>query len=123
MRKINREEGNADIEAGVWEVSNFIDEYFKPEADATLSARLGYSERSWQRIISAASKSNVVLDRERVAIIRREIARAQESAEGEVHVLLTGRGARSATFVAALRHMVAAEYPLCRVHECVAGPT
>lgn len=44
VRSINRINGAKSSELNVWEVSECIDEYFKPEPEAEIAARFGLSE-------------------------------------------------------------------------------
>jgi hypothetical protein len=44
VRLTNKNANEIDIERGVWETSQFINEFFKPDMDTNFSPRMGFSE-------------------------------------------------------------------------------
>jgi hypothetical protein len=47
VRAINRANGAMSAESNVWEISECIDEYFKPEPESEISSRCGLTAPSW----------------------------------------------------------------------------
>jgi len=121
VRKINTVNGVIG-EANVWEVSECIDEFFKPEPEAEISPRCGLSQSEWDEVMGHADLANRHLDRRRVNLTRPIIAEALKLANrlGEevgLHVLLTGRGSRSPTLLKAFRNLIDEEFPAATLHE------
>lgn len=122
VRSINRTNGAKAAEANVWEVSECIDEYFKPEPAATISPRCGLSDEEWDRVIGHAELALRSLDRRRPELARPTLKDALDLTNrmaGDIglHVLLTGRGLRSPPSLKALRELVCREFPIASVHE------
>jgi hypothetical protein len=53
VRSINRANGAKFADMNVWEMSECIDEYFKPEPEAEISPRCGLSEHEWDTVMDA----------------------------------------------------------------------
>lgn len=117
-----RTNGAKSAEANVWEVSECIDEYFKPEPGAAISPRCGLSEEEWDRVIGHAELALRSLDRRRPDFARPTLEDARDLAnrlagDGGFHVLLTGRGSRSPPSLKAFRDLVSQEFPTATLHE------
>jgi hypothetical protein len=102
VRSINRANGAKSAEMNVWEVSECIDEYFKPVPEAEISPRCGLSEDEWDTVMGRADLANRSLDKRRPNLARPILTEALDLAnrlanDFGLHVLLTGRGARSPT--------------------------
>lgn len=122
VRSINRTNGAKSAEANVWEVSECIDEYFKPEPGVAISPRCGLSEEEWDRVIGHAELALRSLDRRRPDFARPTLEDARDLTNrlGDhvgLHVLLTGRGSRSPPSLKAFRDLVSQEVPTATVHE------
>lgn len=122
VRAINRANGTKSAEANVWEVSECIDEFFKPEPEAKISPRCGLSEGEWDEVMGHAALANRNLDRRRASLVRPILAEALNLAErlGDdigFHVLLTGRGSRSPTLLKAFRNLIEQDFPTAILHE------
>jgi len=113
---MNTDADEPDSERGVWETSQFIDEFFKPDVESTFSARMGFSDAEWRRVMRVAREANDGLDQERVGLVVQEL-NATDSDGTDVRILLTGRAALSKTFVEALETTVADEFPDVRLHQ------
>lgn len=116
VRSINRINGAKSSESNVWEVSECIDEYFKPEPEAEIAARFGLSDEEWKRVMGRANLANNSLDQRRTRTARPTLEVAQKSvreSEGEAgfYVLLTGRGSRSPTALKAFKKMISEDFP------------
>lgn len=117
VRSINRTNGAKFVDMNVWEVSEFIDDYFKPEPDSKLSTRYGFTEAEWDMIIGRARLANSALDKRRVELIRQILTEAKDKVGSGFQVLLTGRGSRSPTFRNAFRNLLENGYPTASMHE------
>ena len=117
VRSINRTNGAKFVDTNVWEVSEFIDDYFKPEPDSKLVTRYGFTEAEWDMIIGRARLANSALDRRRVELTQQMLTEAQTKARSGFHVLLTGRGSRSPTFRSAFGELLDDDYPTASMHE------
>jgi len=121
VRSINRTNG-AKSEVNVWEVSECIDEYFKPEPSAAISPRCGLSEEEWERVIGHAELALRSLDRRRPGFARLTLIDAlaltdRLADDVGLHVLLTGRGSRSPPSLQAFRDLVTQEFSIATFHE------
>jgi hypothetical protein len=108
VRSINRTNGAKFVDTNVWEVSEFIDDYFKPEPD---------TEAEWNMIMGRAKLANTALDRRRVELTRQILTQAKDRASSGFQVLLTGRGSRSPTFRSAFKPLLDNDYPTATMHE------
>jgi hypothetical protein len=95
----------------VWEVSECIDEYFKPEPEAEISPRCGLSEDEWDTVMGRADLANRSLDKRRPNLTRPILTEALDldnrlANDSGLHVLLTGRRARSPTLQKAFQNLV-----------------
>lgn len=121
VRGINRANGAKSIETNVWEVSECVDEYFKPEPDAEISARCGLSNEEWDTVMERADLANRSLDRRRINSTRPILTAALELAHLSndigIHVLLTGRGSRSPTLQKAFQRLVSQSFTTAALHE------
>ena len=54
VRAINRANGAMSAESNVWEISECIDEYFKPEPESEISPRCGLTEDEWETVMGRA---------------------------------------------------------------------
>jgi hypothetical protein len=117
VRSINRTNGAKFVDTNVWEVSEFIDDYFKPEPDSKLVTRYGFTEAEWNMIMGRAKLANTALDRRRVELTRQILTQAKDRASSGFQVLLTGRGSRSPTFRSAFKPLLDNDYPTATMHE------
>lgn len=129
VRRINQTNGAISGDANVWEVSEFIDDYFKPEPETDSAPRFGFSQQEWDLIMDRAKTANAKLDIDRVEIVQQKLTDAvvkltsaaltgaPDTDNAELRILLTGRGARSPTFQAALKNMVSQDFPSVSIHE------
>jgi hypothetical protein len=117
VRSINRTNGAKFVDTNVWEVSEFIDDYFKPEPDSKLMTRYGFTEDEWDMIMGRAKLANTALDRRRVELTRQILTQAKDRASSGFQVLLTGRGSRSPTFRSAFKTLLKSDYPTATMHE------
>lgn len=117
VRAINRANGAKYADANVWEVSEFIDDYFKPEPESKLSARYGFADGEWDIIMGRAKLMNHTLDRRRCEMIRQTLTGAANMAETGFQVLLTGRGSRSPSFQKTLKNLLDQDFPVATIHE------
>jgi hypothetical protein len=122
VRAINRANGAMSAESNVWEISECIDEYYKPEPEAKISPRCGLTEDEWETVIGRAELANRSLDRRRPNLARATLKDADELAarfESDigVHALLTGRGSRSPTVLEAFRKLISQDFPATTVYE------
>lgn len=122
VRAINRTNGAKSAEANVWEVSECIDEYFKPEPEAAISPRCGLSEDEWDTVMGRAQLANRSLDRRRPSSARPTLTDALALAnrladDNGLRILLTGRGSRSPTCLEAFQVLVSKEFSAATVHE------
>lgn len=117
VRSINRTNGAKFVDMNVWEVSEFIDDYFKPEPDSKLTTRYGFTEAEWDMIMGRARLANSALDRRRVELTRQILTEAKDKASSGFQVLLTGRGSRSPTFRNAFKTLLDDDYPTSSMHE------
>ena len=122
VRRINRTNGAKNTEVNVWEVSECIDEYFKPEPGVAIDPRCGYSDEEWDRVIESAQMALRSLDRRRPDLARPTIANAldctrRSTPDAALHVLLTGRGIRSPPTLEAFRELISREFSIATVHE------
>ena len=122
VRSINRTNGAKSVEANVYEVSECIDEYFKPEPEAAIAPRCGLSEEEWDRVIGHAEMALRSLDRRRPSLARPTIKDAHEASKRYAadigpRVLLTGRGSLSPPTLIAFRDLVSQEFPTATLHE------
>lgn len=95
VRTISITNSAKSFETNVWEVSECIDEYFKPEPEAELSPRCGLSRDELDTIVGRAELANRSLDRRCTNFARSILAEALELAnrlpdDFGLHVLLTG---------------------------------
>jgi hypothetical protein len=115
VRLRNKDASETDAEKGVWETSQFIDEFFKPDVDTNFSPRMGFSDADWRRLMRAARKANDELDYERIDLIVQELIMQELSVKSvdntTLRLLLTGRAAYSKTFVARLTAAIAQDFP------------
>lgn len=116
VRSINRVNGAKSSELNVWEVSECIDEYFKPEPEAEIAARFGLSDEEWNQVMVRANLANNSLDQRRTKTARLMLEMALElvrNSEVEVgfYVVLTGRGSRSPTALRAFKKMISEDFP------------
>lgn len=122
VRAINRVNGAMSAESNVWEISECIDEYFKPEPESEISPRCGLTEDEWETVMGRAKLANHSLDRRRPNFARSTLKDADELAgrfenDIEVHALLTGRGSRSPTLLKAFRNLIGQDFPAATVYE------
>jgi hypothetical protein len=122
VRAINRANGAMSAESNVWEISECIDEYYKPEPEAKISSRCGLTEDEWETVMGRAELANRSLDRRRPNFARPTLTDADELAarfetDVGVHVLLTGRGSRSPTLLEAFRKLISQDFPAATVYE------
>jgi hypothetical protein len=122
VRAINRANGAMPAESNVWEISECIDEYYKPEPEAKISPRCGLTEDEWDTVMGRAELANRSLDRRRPNLARPTLTDADELAGRSeddigVHVLLTGRGSRSPTLLEAFRNLIIQDFPAATVYE------
>jgi hypothetical protein len=122
VRAINRANGAMSAESNVWEISECIDEYFKPEPESEISSRCGLTEDEWETVMGRAKLANHSLDRRRPNFARSTLKDADELAgrfENDigVHALLTGRGSRSPTLLKAFRKLIGQDFPTATVYE------
>lgn len=122
VRAINRANGAMSAESNVWEISECIDEYFKPEPEAKISSRCGLTEDEWETVMGRAELANRSLDRRRPNFARPTLTDADELSarykdDIRVHVLLTGRGSRSPTVLEAFRKLIRQDFPAATVYE------
>lgn len=117
VRSINRTNGAKFVDTNVWEVSEFIDDYFKPEPDSKLMTRYGFTEDEWDMIMGRTKLANTALDRRRVELTRQILTQAKDRARSGFQVLLTGRGSRSPTFRSAFKTLLDSDYPTATMHE------
>lgn len=122
VRAINRANGAMSAESNVWEISECIDEYFKPEPESEISPRCGLTEDEWETVMGRAKLANHSLDRRRPNFARSTLKDADELAgrfenDIEVHALLTGRGSRSPTLLKAFRKLIGQDFPAATVYE------
>lgn len=117
VRSINRTNGAKFVDTNVWEVTEFIDDYFKPEPDSKLTTRYGFTEAEWNMIIGRARLANTALDKRRVELTRQILTEAKNKANSGFQVLLTGRGSRSPTFRSAFKSLLDNDYPAATMHE------
>lgn len=122
VRAINRANGAMSAESNVWEISECIDEYFKPEPESEISSRCGLTEDEWETVMGRAKLANHSLDRRRPNFARSTLKDADELAgrfENDigVHALLTGRGSRSPTLLKAFRKLISQDFPAATVYE------
>jgi hypothetical protein len=122
VRAINRANGAMSAESNVWEISECIDEYYKPEPEAKISSRCGLTEDEWDTVMGRAELANRSLDRRRPNLARPTLTDADELAarfenDVGVHVLLTGRGSRSPTLLEAFRKLIGQDFPAATVYE------
>lgn len=116
LRAMNEDAGEDDREKGVWETSQFIDEFFKPDVDMGFSPRMGYSNANWQRIMQIARRANDELDAGRIDLIARELDEMALE-DKNVRILLTGRAARSKTFIRRTKAFLADKFPNVRLQQ------
>lgn len=117
VRRINRVNGIADVEKNVWEVSDYIDEFFKPDADTSISSRAGYDGDEWESIIGCAGEANKQLDIDRVKLIQATLDEVTQAGDSNVRILLTGRGTLSKTFLSSLQDMIDQRFPDVRIQD------
>jgi len=117
VRAINRANGAKYVDANVWEVSELIDDYFKPEPESEISARYGFAGGEWDVIMGHAKMANSALDRYRRELIRQTLTEASNMAESGFQVLLTGRGSRSPTFQKTLKDLLDQDFPAATMQE------
>jgi hypothetical protein len=103
-------------------VSECIDEYFKPEPEAKISPRCGLSDDEWDMVMGRADLANRSLDRHRPNLTRPTLMEALDLAnhlanDVGLHVLLTGRGARSPTSQKAFRNLVSQDFTIAKLHD------
>lgn len=116
VRRINRVNGSATIDQNTWEVSDYIDEFWKPEADMSISPRAGYEEHEWKSILQCAEQANSKLDSDRVKLIRNALNEALRLQRSSTRILLTGRGTLSKTFLSSLKSMLDDDFPGVEIH-------
>jgi hypothetical protein len=76
VRSINRANSAKSADMNVWDVSECIDEYFKPEPEAKISPRCGLSDDEWDMVIGRAPTLMEALDlANHRCIVRSSIAR------------------------------------------------
>jgi hypothetical protein len=122
VRSINRANGAKSVDMNVREVSECIDEYFKPEPEAKISPRCGLSDDEWDMVMGRANMANRSLDRRRPNLARPTLMEALDLANGLAndvgfHVLLTGRGARSPTSQDAFQNLISQDFPMATLHD------
>jgi hypothetical protein len=122
VRSINRANGAKSVDMNVWEVSECIDEYFKPEPEAKISPRCGLSDDEWDLVMGRANLANRSLDRRRPNLARPTLMEALDLADRlannvGLHVLLTGRGARSPTSQKAFQTLISQDFPMATLHD------
>lgn len=117
VRAINRANGTKSSETNVWEVSECIDELFKPEPETEISTRYGIPEDEWEQITESASTANRNLDQRRPDLSREILAEALAMAKPGFHVLLTGGGSRSPTLEKAFENVILKEFPVATLHK------
>jgi hypothetical protein len=122
VRSINRANGAKSADMNVWEVSECIDEYFKPEPEAEISPRCGLSEDEWDTVMGRADLANRSLDKRRPNLARPILTEALDLAnrlanDFGLHVLLTGRGARSPTLQKAFQNLVSQDFTTAKLHD------
>jgi len=76
VRSINRANGVKSADMNLWEMSECIDEYFKPELEAKISPRCGSSDDEWVMVMGRADLANRSLDRRRPNFARPTLMKA-----------------------------------------------
>jgi hypothetical protein len=121
VRSINRANGAKSADMNVWEVSECIDEYFKPEPEAKISPRCGLSDE-WDMVMGRADLANRSVDRRRPNLARPTLMEALDLAhhlanDVGFYVLLTGHGARSPTSQNAFQNLISQDFPMATLHD------
>jgi hypothetical protein len=80
VRSINRANSAKSADMNVWDVSECIDEYFKPEPEAKISPRCGLSDDEWDMVIGRADLANRSLDQRRPNLARPTLMEALDLA-------------------------------------------
>lgn len=114
LRRFFSERRKNDFGKYEWRLVQWIDDYVKTDPTNThFDWPEGFDEFPMKDIIKAAQKANSELDKQRIGYIKTHLARVYEFKKDQhpVHILLTGRGSLSATFLTALNDMITAEFP------------
>jgi hypothetical protein len=116
VRRLNRVNGVANIEKNAWEISDYIDEFWKPEADMSISSRAGYEEDEWKSILQCADEANGKLNFDRTKLIHDALDEMLQLRDSSIRILLTGRGTLSKTFLSSLQNMLDRDFPDVKIH-------
>lgn len=108
--------------SNVQEISECIDEYFKPEPESEISPRCRLIEDEQETVIGRAKLANHSLDRRRPNFARLILKDADKLTgrfenDIEVYALLTSRGLRSPTLLKAFRNLISQDFPVAIVYE------
>jgi hypothetical protein len=110
LRAMNKEVGEGDIDKGVWETLQYINEHVKPDMSLEFAPRSGFTESSWGRVMNVARSAEKRLHTEWVDLII-QLIRKTYIAGADNRLLLTGRASLSATFILQLKAALHAEFP------------
>ena len=117
LRAINKEAGESDIDKGVWETLQYINEHVKPDMSLDFPPRLGFTEASWGRVLRVTRSAEKRLHTKWVDLII-ELIRKSHIAGADNCLLLSGRASLSCTFIMQIKDALHVEFPDVRLlHE------
>lgn len=110
LRAMNEDAKEDDLEKGVWETLQFINEHVKPDMDSEFAARAGIEETDWRRLLRVTREADKRLHMAQiecmVALMRRTYVAGRDN-----RLLLTGGASLSRTFLARLQTALKDEFP------------
>lgn len=110
LRAINKEAGEGDIDKGVWETLQYINEHVKPDMSIEFGPRSGFTESSWGRLMRVARSAEKRLHTEWVDLTI-QLIRKTYIAGADNRLLLTGRASLSRTFITQIKDALEVEFP------------
>jgi hypothetical protein len=110
LRAMNEEAEEDDTNKGVWDTLQYINEHVKPDMSTDFTARTGFTDIAWRRVMRVARNADDKLNVERVDLIL-ELMRKTHVPGADNQLLLTGRASLSCTFVARLEAALKIDFP------------
>ena len=110
LRAINKEAGEGDIDKGVWETLQYINEHVKPDMSLEFPPRSGFTESSWGRVLRVTRSAGKRLHTEWVDLII-QLVRKSYVAGADNRLLLTGRASLSRTYFEQIKNALDVEFP------------
>lgn len=110
LRAINKEAGEGDIDKGVWETLQYINEHVKPDTSLDFPPRSGFTESSWGRVLRVTRNAEKRLHTEWVDLII-QLIRKTYIAGADNRLLLTGRASLSGMYIKQIKDALDVEFP------------